>query len=57
LEKEPAVWIVDLAEQAAELLEIVGILDGAAPEGFVARLPRAKVACFGRLGAVVRSGR
>jgi len=35
------------------LLEIVGVLAGGAPGGFVGRLPHAEFARFGRFGAVV----
>jgi hypothetical protein len=53
LQNEPAVWLVESAEVAAELLEIVGVLAGGAPGGFVGRLPHAEFARFGRFGAVV----
>lgn len=53
LEKEPAVGLVDSAEKTAELLDVFGILAGAAPERFVRRLPNAKLAGSERPGPVV----
>ena len=53
LQNEPAVWLVEFAEVATKSLEIVGVLAGGAPGGFVGRLPHAEFARFGRFGAVV----
>jgi hypothetical protein len=53
LEDELAVFLVEFAEQAAELFEKNGIFAGGAPKIFVRGLPDAEMEGFGRLLAFV----